>query len=384
MNPKPRLLLTYGPEIECFWEYTRDHAIELDDLAKDDDIMKEHLLNRSYIMHDLTDRLDYEGIRVQTEDKNFEFQPGYKDWTVMGEELFHPDPLPTGSVRIGIELVSRILNYDRRSFSEVCRVLRVMSEYTNPPFTVNTATGLHVHVGSNQPYTLSWLKNFTQLVTAFEHEIETLHPDHRVREADGDVNPYCQPPSQSRFLHPREGPVVGIAILEGCQDTESLKDTFSAYNRYTAYNLLNIGYRDTENPKDTIEFRQHAGSLDSEEILHWVTFVGALVRYAYYTDHEELLTFCMTHLKDWENGGHYTVFDLMETIGVNFLIPYYIPKVDLRRPRQALENMPEGPYGQQRPNLQFLYDLLKDTAAEEAPAASGSGGVDRPAPGRTR
>ncbi|MCJ1244830.1 hypothetical protein MMC30_002031 [Trapelia coarctata] len=367
MDRKPQLLQTFGPEIECFWEYTRDHAVELEDFAKDDETMRAHLFNGTYIRHDLTDRLDHEGIPVQTEDENFDIRLGYQQWTIIGEELWHPDPLPEGSVRINIEVVGRILNYDQSGFGEVRRVLRVMGEYTNPPFTVNSATGLHVHVGSNQPYTLSWLKGFTQLVTAFEHEIETLHPDHRAYTLDGDVNEFCKPPSQSPELLPQEGPVVGIAVLEGCPNIKTLQAIFcgdSIYSRYAAYNIVNIGDKDPINPKETIEFRQHQGTLDAEEILHWVTFVGALVRYAYYTDHEELLTFCMRHLRDWRNGGQYTVFDLMEIIGVSFLIPFYTPKADLGRPRQPLENMSEDTSGQNRPDTQFMYDLLKDTAVE--------------------
>ena len=385
-NGKPRLLQTFGPEIEAFWEYTRDHATQLDDLAKDNETIKNRILNGTYIRHDLTDRLVNEGIKAQTEDKNesYECQKGYQHWTIEREVLFHPDPLPEGASRISIEVISRILNYDESGFNEVERVLHVMGEYTNPPFIVNTATGLHVHVGSNQPYTLPWLKGFCQLVTAFEHEIEALHPDHRVRPEPYDFNEYCAPPSNLPRLFPREGPVVGIAVLESCQDIRSLQKVFSPsskhtlHSKYTAYNILNIGDTNSGNPKQTIEFRQHAGSLDAEEILHWVDFVGALVRYAYYADHEELLRFCMKHLRDWQNGGRYTVFGLMKTIGVSFLIPYYTPKVNFERPRRSLEDLPESVYvySQRRPNTQFLYDLVKELAVEETATASGSDDID--------
>lgn len=65
---------------------------------------------------------------------------------------------------------------------------------------------------------------------------------------------------------------------------------FSSGTRCEAYNILNIGDVASRNPKETIEFRQHHRTLDAEEVLHWVAFVGALVNYAYYAHYNQLLT----------------------------------------------------------------------------------------------
>jgi len=382
MTPKEPLQQTFGVEAETYWQYSREHAIELNRLAENDPTMKKRLFLGTYIMYHLHHSLADAGIAVQVDDENFE--KGYIVWTMEHETLYHSDlqPEEEGATRDDLEVVSRVLKYDEGCFDEVRKVFHVMGKYNNPPFAVNTATGLHIHVGSpNQPYTLEWLKGFTQLVTAFEHEIQALHVDHRVRDEDGRVNGFCQPPTQNPLLLPRLGPIMGIAILEKCKDVESLQGTFSGGIRQTAYNLLNIG--NTEwinfNPKQTIEFRQHAGSLDAEEILSWATFAGALVRFAYDTDHDDLLTYCMTHLADWPNPGRYTVFDLMEKIGVGFLVPYYKPKANLQRPRQEMRYMPQDRYRERRPDTQWLYELLYADVKEDTSAGS-SEEDDEPAP----
>jgi hypothetical protein len=382
MSPKEPLQLTFGIEAETYWQYSREHAIELNRLAENDPTMKQRLLVGTYIMYHLHHSLADAGIAVQVDDENFE--KGYKVWTMEFETLYHSDlpPEDQGATRDDFEVVSRILMYNRECFDEVRKVFHVMGKYKNPPFAVNTATGLHIHVGSpNQPYTLEWLKGFTQLVTAFEHEIEALHVDHRVRGENGQVNGFCNPPTRNPILLPRLGPVVGIAILEGCEEINSLQQTFSWGHRQMAYNLLNIGNTEwiNHNPKQTIEFRQHAGSLDAEEILNWATFAGALVQYAYDADHTELLTYCMTHLADYPNLGRYSVFDLMEKVGVGFLVPYYKPRANLQRPRQAMRYMPQDRFRDARPDTQWLYDLLV-TDVEEESTASSSGKSDESTP----
>ena len=48
--------------------------------------------------------------------------------------------------------------------------------------------------------------------------------------------------------------------------------------------------------KPVIEFRQHEGTLNADEILRWVTFVGALVSLAYNIDIQNLAR--LAHLSD--------------------------------------------------------------------------------------
>ena len=59
-------------------------------------------------------------------------------------------------------------------------------------------------------------------------------------------------------------------------------------DRYMAHNLTNLDTTQ-ENPKLTIEFRQHAGTLDEKKITMWIGFVISLVEFAVEAGQREAL-----------------------------------------------------------------------------------------------
>lgn len=189
MPPKQYLQLTFGIKVDFFWMHDWVLASKEHDLAGDDESLDRVLFPRNGIANALRDRLTLLNVLVQVAGDNFE--KGYQKWTIMAETLNHEELFEPGHGYINLEVASRVMNFDEAGFKEAQRDVCSISTFDEPHLAADTSTGLQVHIGSsNQPYTLPWLKNLTRLVTAFEHEIEALYPDHRVRDHRGRINRY--------------------------------------------------------------------------------------------------------------------------------------------------------------------------------------------------
>ena len=242
-------------------------------------------------------------------------------------------------------------------------VLAILEKFPGPyKFYVNRCAGLHVHVGAEQEkFVLPWLKKFTQTVTAFEHEIESLHSDDRIQ------NRFARAPSQLHRLLARNGPLASLGVLDAQKTFEDLYETF-AENRYNAYNLDNLldpdSYpSDETRPKQTIEFRQHAGTLDGDTICNWVEFVCALIKYSFSADHRENLVYLMNHLKDFPDTA-YSIEDLMKKVGVPHLFAWYRDNNRISdRGRVPVSKLPEIDPSCEYPDLQPLWELLQSNGS---------------------
>jgi hypothetical protein len=184
----------------------------------------------------------------------------------------------------GIEVVSPALHFCDESLREVekmCALLMNTYRISN-----NRTTGLHVHLGHGpNGYKLTDLKSIMAFLYTFEPQISSLHPKHRFNNgysqslrwnSRGTLNlqeKYNRLPHASDFA---------LSIL-GCKTRKMCVKLGSprGFGRYSHYNIqgesedkLQMDMRDT---KRTIEFRQHNGTMDGEEITMWVrTLVGIL------------------------------------------------------------------------------------------------------------
>ncbi|OJD38084.1 amidoligase enzyme [Diplodia corticola] len=178
-------------------------------------------------------------------------------------------------------------------------------------------TGVHVHVGvgtqtERHRLPLESVKSFMQLVTGFERITDELHATTRF---DSRAQ-YCAPPSQHyRWIIPQwlrgrdhveavddanavvrarydngETCEMDNSVVRWCQEIEKigeLNDIEGYENRETAYNLQNLDVDADGNfcgdCKGTIEFRQHRGTTDADEIFAWVEVVTSMVRFAHTT-----------------------------------------------------------------------------------------------------
>ena len=187
------------------------------------------------------------------------------------------------------------------------------------------------------PYDLLWLKKFAFLIIAFEHEIESIYPRHRAYDTQSRVNDFYKPPSRNPYLDPRAGPLEGIKIVETASSVEQLIGLFNAKDRQCAYNLLNMVETNSLLAKQTIEFRQHEGTLQPDAIINWVKFVCAMVRYCYYANINDMLLYCLGHLY---SPVRLNVLHLLVEIKATELISFYRGRADLARETASQERMP--------------------------------------------
>ncbi|KAI4131341.1 MAG: hypothetical protein LQ347_003032 [Umbilicaria vellea] len=288
------------------------------------------------IREELRKHLKREGVRVNSAFNSDD--AGYSVWQVDDDPTIHPygdgdDKDLENDIRdkvalTSVELISRVLPVSQEGFQEVRWVVGLVRAKFD--VKVNRSTGLHVHAG-NGPHGFSdqCLQNLAQLVTVFQHQIESLHPDDR-------TNAYwAMPPSSNIELPFPDGP---FAVAEALQfDDRNTIPLFNPMNdRYVAYNLTNLA-DPAVGSKRTIEFRQHQGSVNAGQIVAWAEFVTALVSYCHSISPERFMRLILRFGTDRD----FSVLHLMQIIGKPHLVQFYQGKLYRReRPPVALPNPP--------------------------------------------
>ena len=124
---------------------------------------------------------------------------------------------------------------------------------------VNATCGLHVHIGA-AGLTMKTIKNVYINYYRLENVIDSFMP----RSRRGSNNNFCRT-LQNIFDYE--------AKIERCDDCDEIAWVFRG-DRYYKINACSYARH------KTIEFRQHSGTIDSEKILMWATFVRKLVEYS--------------------------------------------------------------------------------------------------------
>ena len=259
--------------------------------------------------------------------------PTYSAWIVDSDASIRPyeeedDDIHSKIACTGVELISRVLPVNRAGFEEIRSVVGLVRAKFD--VKVNQSTGLHVHVGNGTDgFNNQCIQNLAQLVTVFQHQIDSIHPDSRINAF------WAMPPSDSDALHVWEGPFAAAEVLQ-----ENERETIELMNphqeRSMAYNFTNLvdDWR-----KRTIEFRQHQGSVNAGQIVAWAEFVTALVSYCHSISPQRFLKLILRFGTD----KNFSVLHLMQIIGKPHLVEYYRDKlVSRERPRIALPNPSVG------------------------------------------
>ena len=224
---------------------------------------------------------------------------------------------------IGIEVRSRVLpGHTPERFDESLDEIRLVINTINQlPFTVltNRTTGLHVHVGNrHQGFPLRTLRNLCQTVLGLSRSIESIHPSHRVSSQH--AASYCSP--TSRALPFTNGHAANLLLVEKCATIDALVDLLNpgAYKSH-AYNLANLDTRrgPPSTLKQTVEFRQHAGSVDTEEVCAWAEAVTGLVQWCHHVPSGILVPL----LLDAEEQPGLGLLEVLKVIGKEHLCGFY-------------------------------------------------------------
>ncbi|KAK3939304.1 hypothetical protein QBC46DRAFT_409313 [Diplogelasinospora grovesii] len=152
------------------------------------------------------------------------------------------------------------------------------------------ATGsLHVHVGrgstsnsENGGYTLDEVKKIAMFCCRFEGVIDNFHPV--PRRDHGEY--HCMSNRKNGLL----GPIARLRqvyeriwaaenIMDVCKIVNYCPDNDVTYNGLDRARFFKVNFTSL-NKHDTIEFRQHKGIDDPQEVLEWVLFVLKLVTFA--------------------------------------------------------------------------------------------------------
>ena len=223
---------------------------------------------------------------------------GTDSHNLTAEEELH---VPQGYRVEPLELASRKFHFYTDDWqTEIKAVLEILSgfETSGVKFVTNEQTGFHVHVGNHDRlWPLRTVKSLLQLVTAFEWCFDTLHMVHRIVHPIYDLCQYMTPSwfflqkpklgAQNRLDSPRDwlATIESVkTIAEFCKLFQFDEGDFEGETNghFSAYNFDNLIPTDRRAiPTGTIEFRQHAGTLEFKDIVAWITLTSKLVEWCH-------------------------------------------------------------------------------------------------------
>lgn len=220
-----------------------------------------------------------------------------------------------------IELVSRKFRYHQDSWEAEIRqaLVAIYALEQSPDFKLitNEECGFHVHVGNSvSRVPLDTAKELAKFVTAFEPQIEALHATHRVASFDH----YCMNKSPLYMNLANAHFLLGVNALtmqgwlqriDGCTSFAQLASVFSfpgpnqgwvSDGKQSAYSFDQLFVDRMQRRTriiNTIEFRQHAGTLDLSTILNWVHVVQAIFMTAQYKDFDQVVAASRSAGSQW-------------------------------------------------------------------------------------
>jgi hypothetical protein len=210
------------------------------------------------------------------------------------------DSLTVGPFSIwGMEVKSPALLFCSESLKAVEHICVLLtSKYC---INLNESIGLHVHVGNEQHgYTFENVRKLMAFFWAFEPQLDSLHSPLRQ-----DTYYASSMRSKSQYVHDletdhdkRPTPSEGASYFLNFQGQDaSYYEDFEEQSRiteiirwqrslggvrksaYNFFNLLSNTWSTATGSKQTIEFRQHQGSLNGPEVRAWIETVVGLINF---------------------------------------------------------------------------------------------------------
>ena len=220
---------------------------------------------------------------------------------------------------VDVEVISPVFKYGTNALLEIEKAVNAIT--TGFPVLTPDTSGLHIHVGnSSNGFPLQTIKNLALLTHCFEKQINQIHPAHRLRHA------YCMLPRLAFEPEDRD-PWTIAGIIDAIKDRDEFLKFFGTErnredvpNHYRAYNFGNLGPLMS---KQTIEFRQHKGTLDKAEIRNWVITTNSLVSLAHSSDSEAIADFVINYRWD----ANLTLVDFFSALGLRSLADFYGPRL---------------------------------------------------------
>ncbi|CAG8974317.1 hypothetical protein HYALB_00006165 [Hymenoscyphus albidus] len=255
----------------------------------------------------------------------------YQSWVLKEESsIIPPDQVdaigkrieskaPDGYHYISAEAISPPFYY-----SKVCGVLS--SNFRN---NINPSCGLHIHVGdSKKGFPLKTLINFYVTVWTFEPQLESILPTGRLqapvyRKLRQHSN--LADLTTSRKKLPRVGLRHLLANVKTIEELGSIVEDLSPTKtkQRSVFNMdgllgVKLGYKWA---KPTIEFHQHYGTLNHEEITNWTTLCVGLLEFADTVDSGLLRTYLERHID--HSPDDFGIEQVLYRLGLRNIARYY-------------------------------------------------------------
>lgn len=239
---------SFGVEIECYMPENSEHEIIGHEL-------------RTMIANRLTEN----GVRTVNESYNHTTTP---HWKIV------VDNSVTGGHYRSIEIVSPPMPLNKISLETISTVAQTLILCG---CRVNNTCGIHVHFGiegnAQDKDNVAFLKRILKMYCKFENAINALLPKSR------HDNRYCKSMTNTINSHARNAGMnisdltkeeVAFKALDACNTLQKLRGVLYQ-DRYHKINLEAI------NRHNTIEFRQHSGTLDADKITNWILLLSGLI-----------------------------------------------------------------------------------------------------------
>ncbi|KAE8453330.1 hypothetical protein EG329_011398 [Mollisiaceae sp. DMI_Dod_QoI] len=219
------------------------------------------------------------------------------DPTIAGPLPSHPSYHPSYHY-LGVEIKTPALPFTPSSLQSIEKVCTLLT--TTYVLSTSPSTGLHIHLGCPSlltPFSSSFLQDrLIPFLYIFEPQFSSLHPAARQPHEWGssmrDTCTYTQ--AFQRKYGYRPLPYDILPLFRKCRNVESLLRAVSDPSTIKANNVnfqgLRKGFVDVRNgvrvggeeeggEGHTIEFRQHAGTLDGREVGMCVRTLVGMVRF---------------------------------------------------------------------------------------------------------
>ncbi len=158
------------------------------------------------------------------------------------------------------ELVSPVLHGEAglEQVAKVCKALKKCNAL------INKSCGMHIHFGAND-FNLTQWKNLYKNYLNYEGVIDSFMPMSR----RGNENQYCR-----SLMHHFRSERDAFAAIDSANNVKQISQKVSGSSRYFKINAESF-FR-----HGTVEFRQHAGTIEIDKVLNWVKFLNNLIEFS--------------------------------------------------------------------------------------------------------
>lgn len=287
-------------------------------------------------------------------------------WIVVQDiSIVHPNELYEW---VDIEINSPVMYFCPASLQAVQLVCHLLT--SNFRINVNSTCGLHVHVGNGvKGFDFGTIQNLMGFMYAFDPVLLAIHPPHRAdtgyaqnTRLSSDLTTELIDVEKKRlglddwYEGSADRPAPEIRLSDGLsrifemRDINGLRDLIGHGWGGMAVNLSNLTTPFSDPYKRTVEFRQHASTLNGDRVVAWVQLVAGLIEWCRDIEPVEytLLMHSSIEAQDRKESESPAVWELLRTVGLHEPAHFYESRLGATG-QETEENVLPQPGSQESP-----------------------------------